>query len=420
MTFSDITSGSQPESGFVWIWLPDAVEPVVAGRVDQQGETLVFRYGRSYLENPKSVPVYAPELPLVEDELVPQHGTIHGCLSDAGPDSWGQRAILHRRFGNGEHETSDLRELTYLMSAGSDRIGALDFQDSPAEYVPRGTATASLSDLMKAAESVEEGVALPPELNEALLRGTSVGGARPKALLDDGNRHLIAKFSSVGETFPTVQAEFVAMRLAGLAGLNVSGVEMTESLQKKILLVERFDRPPEGGRRLMVSALTILELGEFGFRYASYADLARTIRGRFVSPDSTLRELFARITFNILTSNTDDHARNTAAFWDGESLSLTPAYDVCPQIRSGGEAKQGMAIGEDGWRFSQLAGCVKRSETYHLTSVEARGIIDRQIAAIKEHWDDVCDVARLTKAERSGLMGRQFLNPFAFLDSHTA
>jgi len=132
-----------------------------------------------------------------------------------------------------------------------------------------------------------------------------------------------------------------------------------------------------------------------------------------------LRELFSRITFNILTSNTDYHARNQAAFWDGEYLSLTPAYDICPQPRTGREAKRVMTIGPDGWRFSQLNGCVARSETYHLTPAEAQRIIDNQVEVISSNWEEVCDKALLTKAQKSGLWERQFLNPFAFLDSHT-
>ena len=85
------------------------------------------------------------------------------------------------------------------------------------------------------------------------------------------------------------------------------------------------------------------------------------------------RELFARITFNILVGNNDDHARNHAAFWDGEWLTLTPAYDICPQPRSGGETSQAMIIGRDGFRMSQLAGCVERAGTYMLTEADARG-----------------------------------------------
>lgn len=412
------TAQQQPSEAIVWIWLPAATEPVPAGRVDQVGESLVFRYGNRYLERENRIALYEPELPLRSGEHVPQ-GRIHGCLLDAGPDSWGQRVILHRRFGSGVRDTSDVRPLTYLAAAGSDRIGALDFQASATEYVPRTVESASLNELVEAAQRVQDGVALPPALAEALLRGTSIGGARPKALLDDGGRRLIAKFSSTTDTFPVVQGEFVAMRLAKLAGLDVANVELTESMGKHVLLVERFDRPSGGRRRLMVSALTILGLGENGGRYASYADLARIVRERFTSPDATLRELFSRITFNILTSNTDDHARNQAAFWDGTQLTLTPAYDICPYYPRSGEAEQVMAIGEDGWRYSQVAGCVARAATYHLSSDEAQTIVDKQRSVIETHWTDVCDEAQLTQAQRNDFWGKQFLNPFALQTSHT-
>jgi serine/threonine-protein kinase HipA len=379
---------------------------------------LVFRYGRRYLEREDRISLYEPELPLRSGEHVPE-GRIHGCLLDAGPDSWGQRVILHRRFGQGASSSVDLSPLTYLTAAGSDRIGALDFQASATEYVPRTAESASLGDLMAAAQQVQDGLPLTPSLAEALLRGTSIGGARPKVLLDDGERHLIAKFSSTTDPYPVVQGEFIAMRLAKLAGLDVASVELAESTGKRVLLVERFDRLPGGRRRAMVSALTILGLGENGGRYASYADLARIIRQHFTDPDATLRELFSRITFNILTSNTDDHARNQAAFWDGKRLTLTPAFDICPQLRSGGESEQIMAIGEDGWRYSQLAGCVARSATYHLSKEEAQAIVDNQQSVIEAHWDDVCDEAGLTAVQRDDFWGKQVLNPFALQTSHT-
>ena len=163
----------------------------------------------------------------------------------------------------------------------------------------------------------------------------------------------------------------------------------------------------------MVSALTILELDERGARYASYADLARSIRMRFTDPRGTLRELFSRIVFNILTGNNDDHARNHAAFWDGTTLALTPAYDVCPQPRAGGETAQLMAIGEDGYRMSQVAGCVARASTYLLSEADAREIVDRQIDTVETHWADVCDEAALTEVDRAAFWRRQFLNRYA-------
>lgn len=231
--------------------------------------------------------------------------------------------------------------------------------------------------------------------------------------MNDGRRRLIAKFSSATDTYPVVKGEFVAMELARRAGIDAAVVELTRALGKDALLIERFDRPADGERRAMVSALTILELDEIAARYASYADLADLIRARFTNPKPTLRELFARIVFNVLTGNTDDHARNHAAFWDGFALTLTPAYDICPQPRAGGEAAQLMAIGRDGFRMSQVAGCVERASTYLLSEADAREIVDRQIETIEVQWDEVCDLAGLSEVERAGFWRRQFLNPYA-------
>lgn len=404
---------SEPEVAFVWVWLPDATEPVVAGRLDPVGPIVTFTYGRSYLERDDAIPLYLPELPLERGAISPPVGEIPGCIADAAPDAWGQRIILYRLTGRADAETTELGPLTYLLQSGSDRIGALDFQASPSEYVPRATKHATLDELAKSAERVEQGLPLSPELDQALLHGSSVGGARPKALLDGGETRLIAKFSSTTDTFPVVKGEFVAMELARRAGIEAAPVRLTEAHGRDALLVERFDRPGEGRRRALVSALTMLGLDEAGARYGSYADLADLVRARFTHPAKTLRELFSRIVFNVLCSNTDDHPRNHAAFWDGEALTLTPAYDICPQLRSGGEAAQIMAIGRDGYRMSQLAGCVERASTYLLSEAEAREVVDNQIETIEGQWEEVCDLAGLTEVERASFRGRQFLNPYA-------
>ncbi len=394
-----------PDVAFVWVWLPGAAEPVPCGRLDQQGELVTFAYGQRYLERPDAIALYLPELPLERGVQAPELTSMPGCISDAGPDAWGRRLLEHRHG-------RELAPLAYLLESGSSRIGALDFQASPTEYRPRTGGAVALDDLLRATELVEAGAPLPPDLDAALLHGTSVGGARPKATVEDGDRALIAKFARSTDTRPVVQAEFVAMTLAARAGLDVAPVEYRRVQGRHVLLVERFDRPGGGRRRLMVSARTILRLGELGVG-ASYADLANEIRARFTDPAATVRELFARIAFSILIGNTDDHARNHAAFWDGEVLTLTPAYDLCPQERSGGEASQAMAIGADGYRLSQVAGCVERAATYLLSPAEARDIVEQQIAAIEEGWAEACDAAALTTEERAGLWGRQFLNPFA-------
>jgi serine/threonine-protein kinase HipA len=215
-----------------------------------------------------------------------------------------------------------------------------------------------------------------------------------------------------------VKAEFVAMRLAALAGLNVAPVSLTAAMGKDVLLIERFDRVLSDShwqRKALVSALTMLSLDEMMGRYASYEDLAELVRHRFTDAKATLRELYARLVFNVLCGNTDDHARNHAAFWDGKMLQLTPAYDICPQPRTGNEASQAMLI-TDQDNLSRLSTCIDAAGQFLLSREEATQIAASLLGTIAAHWDAVCDEASLSPADKGYLWGRQFLNPFAFED----
>jgi serine/threonine-protein kinase HipA len=419
------TSEQKPTEAFVWVWLPDATSPVVAGRLSAAGDQLHFNYGRSYLARDNAIALYDPELPLRSGVLPLTPGLMMpNCIRDAAPDAWGRRVIINHKFGKSgkDVDTSNIDELTYLLESGSDRIGALDFQHSAETYVPREASVASLAELQAATVLVEKGVPLTPDLDRALLHGSSIGGARPKTMITSDNRKYIAKFSSQNDLYSVVKAEFVAMRLAAKAGLAAAAVKLERASGKDVLLIERFDRrKTDGGwqRRPMVSALTLLQLDEMMARYASYEDLATVIRHRFVAPKEMLRELFGRMVFNILCGNTDDHARNHAAFWTGKELSLTPAYDICPQARTGGEATQAMLItGER--RASQLTVCVEAAPLFLLDAREAIVLIAKQIKAIKRFWKEVCDAAALSQVDRNLLWRRQFLNPFAFVDAPAA
>ncbi|HEV7209199.1 MAG TPA: type II toxin-antitoxin system HipA family toxin [Mycobacteriales bacterium] len=410
------SESAAPSTAFVWIWLPGAREPVVAGRVDHTPDTYVFTYGRSYLSRDDAIPLYLPELPLQRGRIQPVADlTIAGCLRDAGPDAWGQRVILARRLGHLDpgSDTGALSVLTYLLESGSDRIGALDFQHSATDYLPRSPEHPTLQQMQDAAERLDAGERLPPALAEALLRGTSIGGARPKVtLLDDTGRPVIAKLSTQTDTYPVVKYEAVAMALAERVGVHVARTRMTRSMGKDVLLVDRFDRPGAGRRTLLVSALTILELDEFtGARYGSYLDLADHVRARFTDPTQTLAELFRRIVVNICVSNTDDHARNHAAFWDGAALTLTPAYDISPSLRSGDTASQAMALTRDGRRTSRLELCRRSAADYLLTPAAANAIIDEVVTGIEAHFDEVAAQVGVTDAEHAQLWQRLILHP---------
>lgn len=422
-----MTSKADATEAFVWMWLPGETEPVVAGRLDQDGERLLYTYGASYRRRKSAIPIYEPELPLQEGVIAPINGLqMASCIRDGSPDAWGRRVIINRLTGKKPDAAGvpEISELTFLLQSGSDRIGALDFQASATEYVPRLAAQASLDELMEAAALIEKGVPLTPALDQALNHGTSIGGARPKALIDDGTKKFIAKFSAANDTYNVVKAEFIAMKLATACRLNAAPVSMTRAAHKDVLLIERFDRTHKQDgwtRRAMVSALTMLGLDEMMARYASYEDLAELIRHRFTDPKDTLKELYGRICFNVLCGNTDDHARNHAAFWDGRMLTLTPAYDICPQGRTGNEATQAMLIKGEG-RASTLTTLLAAAPDYHLKEAEAAALIEHQITTIAERWQEVCDEADLSPVDRKLFAGRQFLNSYALegLDDHKA
>jgi serine/threonine-protein kinase HipA len=165
-----------PDSAFVWVWLPGETEPVVAGRITMDGGRYIFNYGASYLERKNAIPLYDPELPLKRGRIDPlPNMEMASCLRDGSPDAWGRRVIINRLVGPkaAGQGAGELNELTYLLESGSDRIGALDFQRSASEYVPRTAVQASYQELLEAADRVEKG--LPSDT-----------GARP----GDPSRHI--------------------------------------------------------------------------------------------------------------------------------------------------------------------------------------------------------------------------------------
>lgn len=407
-----MTSNVTGHVASVWSWLSDSHSPILAGFVENatNGATK-FAYAPGYLaEVDVSVPIYPDELPLRHGRIDPPEGLhIAGCLRDAAPDAWGRR-VIRQRAGR----DTELEEIDYLLACGSDRVGALDFTSSSEEHVSNDPSEASLEDLAQAARLVEGGFRGSTTLDYRV----GVGGARPKALVDLDDGKWIAKFSLRGDHQNVVKAEYVAMRLAAECGLSVAPVRLERTTVSDVLLVERFDRVMIGDtwhRRGVVSVLTVLGLDEMMARYASYEDVAAYVRGRMSAPGKTLRELFGRMTFNILCGNTDDHARNHAMLWDGRSFSLSPAYDVCPQSRSGDIASQAMLIhGQD--RSSSLQTCLEAATGFGLTQEEAVELIVGQVLTIGSKWRDVAEEAELTPEDKTPLAGRALLNPYCLED----
>lgn len=210
---------------------------------------------------------------------------------------------------------------------------------------------------------------------------------------------------------PWIRAEAVAIELARHCGIDVPNARVIQSMGRDVLLMERFDHSSGGRRRHVVSGLTLLGFDALlGARYGSYPEMLDVQRELRRAPQDVGRRLFERVVFDIAIGNNDDHARNHAAFWDGKSLELTPAFGLTPQSRSTGTSAQAMGIGRDGGRASQFSVRVSAAADYGLSRPKAREVVDRIVFAIENQWLDAPDAVGLSEADRNALWKRSILN----------
>jgi serine/threonine-protein kinase HipA len=396
---------------YIWIWLPGEHEPVVCGKLEADNNIFSFVYGRSYLERPNAIALDPRELPLQEEVFSPSFGETHSVIRDAAPDAWGRRVLEYKSGGQ------PLTELDYLLQTGRDRIGALDVRPESNKYTTiLPELHASIEDLLNAAEKVETGQPLPESLGNALMHGSSVGGARPKSLLNDYDCKWIAKFSSTTDHYPVARSEYAAMWLAGECGIEVPVMKLLRVLGKDVLLIKRFDREFINGRwsrRFLISGLTALQLHETEAPLASYPEMASFIRRSGALFPADAQQLYRRMIFNILIGNTDDHARNHAFFWDGHQYTLTPAYDICPLLRAGQTANQAMVVGDND-RQSTISNALSQSELFGVMPSEANSVQEELRETIEKKWDEAADHAGITKNESKILKQATILSPACF------
>lgn len=383
----------------VFIHLPGETEAVPAGRLTmlEQGTELVasrFSYGRRYLERANALPVDPVSLPLAQGrndaELVPAAGlALFGAVRDAAPDAWGRRVIENRLRA----PPNGLPESVYLDHAGPHRAGALDVRATPTS-APAGGALPTLMQLdhlLDAAARIEAGQPVPAHLEVFFAGGQTLGGARPKASLTTDGREWIAKFPAHNDRFDVPLAEWATLELAREAGLDVPRSRLeTLADGRHVLLIDRFDRQPvERGtsRRHMVSALTLLALHEQDSPASSYAAIADALgehgaRG-LIAADRA--ELFARMVFNILVSNDDDHLRNHAFLLEpGAGWRLSPLYDVVPRPQVAQERVLHLAVGPRG-RLATLDNALEGAARFGLARRDAAQVIDR-VARVARAW----------------------------------
>ena len=327
--------------------------------VDPSNPTLVGELKLSQLVSDCATFAYAPEwwnFPLSEDLPIIQgqefsaglRGSAPGAIDDARPDRWGERIIRHI------DRPARLSILEMLLFAGDDRFGALGISVSAEHYIPRYVGPypqlSDLSQLARAIEDVQLQAPITPEIARLVQPGVTLGGARPKALLETDDGSCVIKFSELDDPVDTPLIEHATMTLAATAGIDVAAtgvLPLAPRLGKTrhALTIQRFDRL--GGYRMhCLSAKTVLKAAGLSESYGALA----TILLRLGNPDrqNAMREdLFKRMVFNILMDNTDDHERNHCVRlgFDGY-YALTPAFDVLPTLQNLGY--QSLSVGGRG------------------------------------------------------------------------
>src|SRR3990170_4407920 len=376
----------------LYLWLvTQPSQPVLIGELHLLRATrgVSLRYAKDWLQ--RGFPL-SEDLPLVDEEfLPPDKETAAGAVDDARPDRWGERVI---RFLD---KPPRLSLLEYLYFAGDDRFGALGVSTSAEEYAPRRLgplpALADTDTIHELIRKVQANEAVPEAQKRLISPGVTLGGARPKALIDIAGEQWVVKFAD-GEPTDTPLIEHASMLLAQRAAIRVAQTQAVRLIHGHAVAIKRFDRD-HGARLHCLSASVALRAAAERFGYPELAQLLR--RRGVVEADQNVRdmhELFRRMVFNILIDNTDDHEKNHAlVVTDAQQYRLSPAFDVLPSGQALGF--QQMRVGEDE-ADSTLANALSMAQMFSLNKDAAVQQV-REVVAVVNEWQrhfSECGVTR--------------------------
>lgn len=390
------TGQTSVREAYVYIQLPGTLDTVPAALLRVQ--TLAdgtqigrFRYGDRYLQRPDAVTLDPFQLPLGKTvyEFTQLLG-IPGAVRDAGPDAWGRRVIEHKL----ERSAADLQEIDYLLHGPQDGAGYLSFGLTAAPPAPTRlyNRTHHLSELIAATQAIEEGRPVAAHILEQLDAGTSMGGARPKATIEDAQTLWLGKFPASGDRINLQRVEYATLELARRCGLNVTQARLQKVGKKgDVLMLQRFDRQyanegTNGGyqRFGLVSGLTVLDCGDSHLDRErwSYPLLADGLRRWSDKPEADCAELFRRMVFNAAVTNNDDHPRNHALLRRQNGWRLSPAYDLVPTPMVSLERRDlAMTVGNYGHTAS-VYNLLSQAGRFGLSTEEARVEIDNLVAVV--------------------------------------
>lgn len=383
---------------YVYIALPGQTNLTTAGRfilsMHRDGTTIgKFYYGKKYLANPNAVAIDPVELKFDDKTYTTTAlNGVFGALRDASPDYWG-RQIIERNYGK-----AILSEMDYLLNAPDDRAGALGFGLNKIPPAPKQVfnQTIDFEKLQRIADSIIKQEEMPydpdtQQIADLMLLETSIGGARPKATIEDAEGLWIAKFNRFDDRWNQARVEHAMLSLARECGLRVAESKVKNIGKRDVLLVKRFDRDKiEGGylRARMISALTLIK-AEDSHRSRdkwSYVILAEELRRVSAEPLKDANELFKRMCFNALISNTDDHPRNHALIAKKDEWRLSPAFDLTPSLPISIERRDLALTCGDMGRFANETNLLSQHARFCLDEEQAKTIIKNMSECISSKW----------------------------------
>ena len=376
----------------VWVWLPAQAQPVRCGTFSLVRGIGTFHYDAEYLAHPEVLPLDEFSLRFTRSKKglkETRQGGLFGVFRDASPEGFGL-ALLEQLRGTTLSDPLQRLELTE-----GDSVGAVEVCDD---------IDAKLSFLAPSSEELLEVIAgLPPERASSHaarevkgMKGTSLGGERPKLTVLHKGQYWIAKLQDRGDPPHAPLREFVAMRLARRCGIGAAEVEFASVGDREVLLVKRFDRHLDDKgqvfRRLYASAHTVLRLDTQtrGERQRSYVALAYEIQRwcglADVNAASLKREMWRRMAFNAICGNGDDHPRNHGLLHRDGRWGLADAFDIAPYITFSGTLA--MAITREGSSMATTENLLKACENFAYESTEAAHYIGATKDTLATAWGE--------------------------------
>ncbi|MBN1113974.1 MAG: type II toxin-antitoxin system HipA family toxin [Oligoflexia bacterium] len=392
---------SGKKQAYVFITLPGQSAAVPAGKITltslAPGAPSEFIYGKKYLENKNAIAFDPVHLPLSEKKYLSNIPGLFGVIRDASPDSWG-RFIIEKRAQN-----LAISEIDYLLLSSGERAGALTFAENLEYTCPDkifGHSIHNLDELINAIAELSSGnIPYKNSMANLMQFGSSMGGARPKIIIEDNNELWLAKFNRSDDKMNFCRIEYANMLLAKKCEINIPEVKLINSNDKDIYMIKRFDRKKNIQQNKyykthFISALTLTGRTEIESGKSSYQEIAGIIRQVCAEPAKQLEELFRRMVFNVLCLNADDHLKNHGFLYYKPGYKLSPAYDIVPMPQMSFTKSLSLNIGKFG-KTASFKNLLSDSGAFGMEQHRAENIIKELYEATREwkkHYKD-CGVS---------------------------